>query len=102
MRSRRFLYGFGMRFPLEITLQIIERIAVPTRSVGLKPEIYYLLFIENQAVPTIGIGGGNFCDGQVSCSNRHLGIYDELQQKFCQALRQPRQYNEKFAVTNIK
>jgi 3-methyl-2-oxobutanoate hydroxymethyltransferase len=34
------------------------------------------------SVPTIGIGSGQYCDGQILVTNELLGIYDEMKLKF--------------------
>lgn len=52
-------------------------------------------------IPTIGIGAGPYCDGQVLVTNDMLGLYDKLKPKFV------RQYLDlkeviKGAVTNYK
>ncbi|WKT58520.1 3-methyl-2-oxobutanoate hydroxymethyltransferase [Candidatus Nitrosotenuis chungbukensis] len=38
------------------------------------------------SVPTIGIGSGKYCDGQVLVVHDILGMYDKLQTKICKAI----------------
>ena len=47
------------------------------------PEKLAKLVTENLGVPTIGIGSGPDCSGQVLVFNDLLGIYDKLSPKFC-------------------
>jgi len=37
---------------------------------------------ESISIPTIGIGAGSYCDGQVLVSNDMIGLYDKLSPKF--------------------
>jgi len=47
------------------------------------PEKLAKLVTDNLGVPTIGIGSGPDCSGQVLVFNDLLGIYDKLSPKFC-------------------
>lgn len=47
------------------------------------PEKLAALITENLGIPTIGIGSGNGCSGQVLVFNDLMGVYDRFSPKFC-------------------
>ncbi|KAJ3412116.1 hypothetical protein HDV05_001210 [Chytridiales sp. JEL 0842] len=47
------------------------------------PEVVASYITKKLRVPTIGIGAGNGCSGQVLVQNDALGIYDKFLPKFC-------------------
>lgn len=65
----------------------LEKAGVFSMVLECVPEQVGKLITEKVSVPTIGIGGGRFCDGQVLVFHDMLGLFDKFLPKFVKQYR---------------
>ncbi|MBB5335299.1 3-methyl-2-oxobutanoate hydroxymethyltransferase [Pectinatus brassicae] len=81
--------GFKVQGKEEITAQNLINDALALEAAGAfsivleaVPEALAKLITEKLHIPTIGIGGGRYCDGQILVINDILGMYSDFTPKF--------------------
>jgi 3-methyl-2-oxobutanoate hydroxymethyltransferase len=62
--------------------KLLEELGVFSITLECVPDVLAKMITENLNIPTIGIGAGKYCDGQVLVINDMLGLYDDLLPKF--------------------
>lgn len=88
-QSVNILGGFGVRGKQEEEAKAILEDAAALEDAGVFaivleaiPEELARIITERTSVPTIGIGAGRYCDGQILVSHDMLGLYPDLTPKF--------------------
>lgn len=62
--------------------KLLEELGVFSITLECVPDLLAKKITENLNIPTIGIGAGKYCDGQVLVVNDMLGLFDTILPKF--------------------